>query len=170
MITKTKEYIHVRIGEIKFGEIDSILNATLGSCVGIAIVDKVNKKCGLAHCFLPEGSMKSPPDQPGKYVVDAIPYLFSKMKLMGRPKKEFDVYVAGGSNMMAQLKQKNVDHIGHLNKKKVLEILDEMRIPVKEMLNGDSFACKIFVDCDTLKVKMIRIKGAPSGSTRTRSK
>lgn len=165
-----KDNIPVRIGEIKFNVSDSILNATLGSCVGIAIVDHVNKTCGLAHCFLPEAMERphgktdtSPEAQPAKYVVDAIPFLFSKLKLENRPAKEFDVYVAGGGNMMAQLNQRNIDHIGQLNMKKVLNLLSDKGINVKEVLNGDSSACKIFIDCDSLEVKMIRIKGNKNG-------
>ncbi|MFG1486301.1 chemotaxis protein CheD [Halobacteriovorax sp. RZ-2] len=157
MNSRDREYIHVRIGEIKFGKKGAVLQATLGSCLGIAIIDRVNKRCGLAHCFLPAGEGKSPEAQPGKYVVDAIPYLLTKLNLESRLQDDFEIYLAGGGNMMAQLKQRNVDHIGKLNKAKALEILQEKKLTIRKILDGEELATKIIIDCDTLEIKMIRI-------------
>ncbi|POB13479.1 chemotaxis protein CheD [Halobacteriovorax sp. DA5] len=152
-----REYIHVRIGEIKFGKAGAILQATLGSCLGIAIIDKVKRTCGLAHCFLPQGEESSPEHQPGKYVVDAIPYLLDRLHLNERAETDFDIYLAGGGNMMAQLKQRNVDHIGKLNKAKALEVLKERNLPIRKIMDGEELASKIIIDCDSLEIKMIRI-------------
>ena len=74
-----------------------ILRAFLGSCVGVALVDKKNGIGGLLHILLPEPPAKAAVDEPEKYASTAMPVFLEAMYEQGAEKEELVAYVAGGS-------------------------------------------------------------------------
>ncbi|PWS15383.1 chemotaxis protein CheD, partial [Klebsiella pneumoniae] len=46
------EKIHVQIGQVKTGRAGQALNAILGSCIGLGLLDPARGVYGLAHCLL----------------------------------------------------------------------------------------------------------------------
>ena len=53
----------------------------LGSCIGLAIVDRTAGVAGLAHIVLPESNDQA--DQVGKFADTAVPGLVAKMRAAG---------------------------------------------------------------------------------------
>lgn len=74
-----------------------ILRAFLGSCVGVALVDKKNGVGGMLHILLPEPPAKAAVDEPEKYASTAMPVFLEALYDMGADKNELVAYVAGGS-------------------------------------------------------------------------
>lgn len=90
--------IHVQIGEVKIGREGQILNAILGSCIGLGFLYPQKGVFGLAHCLLSRA--KTETDEIGGRNVDQA--IYSLQSLMDVSKLDFrkiQVIVAGGSNM-----------------------------------------------------------------------
>ena len=151
----SRNQIHVKIGEVKTGGGTDILKATLGSCVGIAFLDRQSGRYGLAHCLLPDDPA-AVLTLSAKYVTHAIPALIELMKLKSEDLKRIEVYLAGGGNMMEQLNRRNPRHIGQLNFEMAEKILKKMGIEVAGSLKGGDQACSILVDCESGTVEMKR--------------
>lgn len=154
---KDKHDIHVKIGEIKTGRAGDILKATLGSCVGIAIIWKEKNIAGLAHCLLPQSPV--PLNEIGaKYVNQAVASLKALLKITPENVHEVCVFIAGGGNMMAQLTNKNTDHIGIQNIKAARENLKLSGFAYKELEVGGDEGRQMIVDCDSGTVSIIRFE------------
>ncbi len=74
-----------------------ILRAFLGSCVGVALVDKKNGVGGMLHILLPEPPAKAAVNEPEKYASTAMPVFLEALYDMGADKDELVAFVAGGS-------------------------------------------------------------------------
>ena len=68
---------HVWTGQLEVAEGDQVLTALLGSCVGIGMIWKSRGRCGLAHCFLPEGAGIG--NAAARYVSAAVPALLAAL-------------------------------------------------------------------------------------------
>ncbi len=53
---------------------DVLVSLGLGSCIGLALIDRRAGVCGLAHVVLPHGD-GAPGDTPGKWANTAVPAL-----------------------------------------------------------------------------------------------
>lgn len=90
--------LQVAMGEVKIGAQCELLQAILGSCVGIGFIWKRGGLCGLAHCLLPE----APAQVHGigaRYVSQAITSLLSLMGVRESDYADVQVVVAGGASM-----------------------------------------------------------------------
>lgn len=76
----------VGIGELGVvrGTDATIRTISLGSCVGIIVIDRVRSVTGLAHVVLPTGDVDSDGRKPAAYFADlAIPRLLAEMGKLG---------------------------------------------------------------------------------------
>lgn len=71
----------------------------LGSCLGIAVYDPVNKVAGLVHCLLPLSSAdpERAKGHPCMYVDTGLIFILQKLLTLGASKKSLIIKVAGGS-------------------------------------------------------------------------
>ena len=115
-----KEIIYVLTGEVKVGTVDEILKSSaIGSCVVVSAYNSKLQIGGLAHIMLP-GKAHEKTNYPNtRYAIDAIDDLISKMNLTGSERKNIEICVVGGANV---LKREN-DSIAHSNINSVVEIL-----------------------------------------------
>jgi len=69
----------------------------LGSCVGLALIDRLSGVAGMAHIVLPEsnGSDK----EPGKFADTAVPAMLAQMQKAGAVTRRLDAVLAGGARM-----------------------------------------------------------------------
>jgi chemotaxis protein CheD len=69
----------------------------LGSCIGLALIDRSSGVAGMAHIVLPEsnGSDK----EPGKFADLAVPALIAQMQRAGAVTRRLDAVLAGGARM-----------------------------------------------------------------------
>jgi chemotaxis protein CheD len=92
------------MGTVRMGEIEvsaesgeELVARGLGSCIGLALIDRSSGVAGMAHIVLPEASGTSA-YEPGKFADMAVPELISRMKLAGAVGR-LDAVLAGGAQM-----------------------------------------------------------------------
>jgi chemotaxis protein CheD len=105
----------------------------LGSCIGLAIVDRTARVAGLAHIVLPESNERS--DQVGKFADTAVPALLAKMRNAGAVERRLETAIAGGARMFEV--SGGLD-IGSRNEAAVRAALAKARITVKAARTGGS--------------------------------
>jgi chemotaxis protein CheD len=119
----------------------------LGSCIGLAIVDRTAGVAGLAHIVLPESNDWT--DQMGKFADTAVPELIAKMRRAGAVKRRFEAAIAGGARMFEM--SGGLD-IGSRNEEAVRGALAQARIPVKAAQTGGSIGRTLKITVDDLLV------------------
>jgi chemotaxis protein CheD len=89
----------VRMGEIKVSKRtgEELVARGLGSCIGLALIDRSSGVAGMAHIVLPEsnGSDK----EPGRFADLAVPALIAQMQKAGAVTRRLDAVLAGGARM-----------------------------------------------------------------------
>jgi chemotaxis protein CheD len=90
----------VRMGEIEVSSQtgEELVARGLGSCIGLAVIDRRSGIAGMAHIVLPESPSASDPE-PGKFANTAVPELISQMKRAGATVRRLDAVLAGGARM-----------------------------------------------------------------------
>jgi chemotaxis protein CheD len=99
--TLTATEIVVRMGEIAVSRApgDVLISVGLGSCIGLALVCRRVRACGLAHVMLPESAGRDAYDRPGKYADQAVPALLAGVGLLGARPATLDAILVGGAQM-----------------------------------------------------------------------
>lgn len=76
---------------------DELVARGLGSCIGVALVDRTAGVAGMAHVVLPESS--GPSAKAGRFADLAIPALVTRMQRAGAAICRVDAVIAGGARM-----------------------------------------------------------------------
>jgi len=99
--TLTATEVVVRMGEIAVSRApgDVLTSVGLGSCIGLALVCRRARACGLAHVMLPESAGRDLRDRPGKYADQAVPALLAGVGLLGARPATLDAILVGGAQM-----------------------------------------------------------------------
>jgi chemotaxis protein CheD len=89
----------VRMGEIEVSARagDELVARGLGSCIGLALIDRLAGVAGMAHIVLPEASETD--TAAGKFADTAIPELIAQMKRAGAVLRRVEAVLAGGARM-----------------------------------------------------------------------
>ncbi len=109
----------------------SRLRTLLGSCVGIALHDRIAKLGGLAHIVLPDS--RGDAANPGKFADTAIPALIEELDrcLQGKSRGRLTARIAGGACMFQTAGASGQAlNIGEMNIVAVERILGSLRIPI----------------------------------------
>jgi chemotaxis protein CheD len=69
----------------------------LGSCIGLALIDRLSGVAGLAHIVLPESAGAD--KEPGKFADLAVPALVAQMQKAGAVTRRLEAVLAGGARM-----------------------------------------------------------------------
>ncbi len=101
LATLSATEVVVRMGEIAVSRApgDVLVSVGLGSCIGLALVCRRGRACGLAHVMLPESGGREALDRPGKYADQAVPALLAGLALLGARPAALDAIVVGGAQM-----------------------------------------------------------------------
>jgi len=102
----------------------------LGSCVGVALYDKVNKVAGLAHAMLPDSTAFTNNSNRMKFVDTSIADLIVKMCLQGANKNQIKAKIAGGAQMFAHNSTNDSMRIGDRNVEATVNLLRKLGIPL----------------------------------------
>lgn len=78
---------------------DELVAIGLGSCIGLALVDRQAGVAGLAHVVLPESSGANGPA--AKFADTAVPELLSQLERAGAVKRRLQAVLIGGARMFA---------------------------------------------------------------------
>jgi chemotaxis protein CheD len=89
----------VRMGEIEVSTRtgDELVARGLGSCIGLALIDRLSGVAGMAHVVLPESNGSDP--EPGKFADLAVPALIGQMQKAGAGLRRLEAVLAGGARM-----------------------------------------------------------------------
>ncbi len=133
MAATEPKVIKVKMAGINFGKSPDMLDTLLGSCVGIAVWDRLTKQGGLAHVVLPDSRGVS--KLPGKFADTAVAELKTQLIRRGASPSRLTAKIAGGATMFGQRTERDV---GEKNHQAVLEQLRSNGIPlIAEDIGGD---------------------------------
>ncbi len=119
-----------RMGEYAVSrEADALLTALgLGSCIGLALLDRRTGVAGLAHIVLPTGNPAAD-DPPVKYAPAGVPFLIEQVVALGARRPRLEAVLVGGASMFATSPSSGLE-VGQRNEAAVREELGRARIPV----------------------------------------
>ncbi len=123
-----------------------LLQAFLGTCVGVAVFD--NKACvgGLSHLLLSEPVSSWSVDQPEKYATTGMPLFLKQLLDQGAKCENMQAVVAGGALVGPLTPQDMNLDIGGRTAEKVTEALHSEGISVVRSETGGFFTCCIELD------------------------
>lgn len=120
----------IGIAGVKVVHAPEKIRTVLGSCVGVALFDRVSKVGGLAHVMLPSSNLGH--GDPGKFADTAVDLLLEEAIKAGCDKKRVTAKISGGASMFGS----NVDNgIGEKNIRAVKERLSHhgVRLAAEEV-------------------------------------
>ena len=116
----------------------TIMTIGLGSCIGIALYDRILKVAGLSHIMLPDSTQFKNVTNPMKFADSAIPILIEKMQKQGCRKQNIVAKIAGGASMFNFSDKSIISDIGKRNSEAVKKALKDIGIPIiAEDTGGD---------------------------------
>lgn len=134
---------------------DELVALGLGSCIGLAIIDRSAGIAGLAHIVLPESGDRT--DQIGKFADTAVPELIARLRRAGAVERRLQAALVGGAQMFQM--SGGLD-IGSRNEYAVRAALAKARIRVRAAECGGSQGRTIKVDVGEGRVT-VRAAGEP---------
>jgi chemotaxis protein CheD len=119
----------VRMGELAASAVagDVLVSLGLGSCIGLALVDRGTRVAGQAHVVLPD-SGGSGAEQRLKFADRAVPELVDRVVAAGGRRPFLQAALVGGASMFAGAGE-GLD-VGQRNEAAVRDQLGTLRIPV----------------------------------------
>jgi putative nucleotidyltransferase with HDIG domain len=123
-----------------------ILQAFLGTCVGVAMYDDDQKVGGLFHILLPEPVCPGDTPVPEKYATTGMPLFLTALLEAGAKKETLRAAIAGGA-LVGPLKEMDLSlDIGGRNVDIVRQFLTREGIPVEKSETGGFFSCRLNLD------------------------
>jgi chemotaxis protein CheD len=151
----------VRMGELAVSDMSGhvLVSLGLGSCIGLALLDRRMGIAGLAHVVLPQ-SQGHADANPRKFADLAVPELISELEAIGAGRVRLEAVLVGGASMFAVATSSL--EVGQRNEAAVREQLANMRIPVKATATGGSKGRTIRVDVASSAVTVREAGGEDS--------
>lgn len=119
---------------------DGITTLGLGSCVGIAIRDPINKIGGLAHIMLPDSTaIRNGQQNIAKFADTGIVELVSQMEKLGAKKSRMVAKIAGGATMFNFQGTSTMGQVGNRNVEATKAKLQELNIPILAEDTGENY-------------------------------
>ena len=137
----------VRMGELAISDTpgDVLVSLGLGSCIGLALVDKRAGVAGLAHIVLPAASGTPKPETLNKFADHAVPALIDGMVERGASRVFLHAALVGGASMFAATGAKTLE-VGQRNATAVRELVAARRVTVVAEAVGGSRGRTVKVD------------------------
>jgi chemotaxis protein CheD len=135
----------VRMGELAVSRVPGhvLVSLGLGSCIGLALVDRKLGIAGLAHIVLPQSQAQAQ-ENPRKFADLAVPELLAELEELGARKLRLEAILVGGASMFA-VSAASLE-VGQRNEAAVRELLLKERIPVVAAATGGSKGRTVRVD------------------------
>jgi chemotaxis protein CheD len=136
LATAAMSDVVVRMSELAVSAVpgDELVSVGLGSCIGLALVCRRSRACGLAHVMLPESGGHAS-DHPAKYGDHAVPQLITRLDRLGASVTALDAILVGGAQMFADAPGMA---IGARNDAAIRAALVRARVPVVAAATGGS--------------------------------
>jgi putative nucleotidyltransferase with HDIG domain len=128
-----------------------ILEAYLGSCVGVTLVDRRAEVGGLLHLLLAEATGSNQHFNPENYATTGMPHFFNKLIDAGASKKRLEACFAGGA-LIGPVSDMDLSlDIGGRTTENVQLFLKEHKIPIIKTETGGYSGRKMSLDLFHLK-------------------
>ena len=126
----------VRMGELASSATsgDVLVSLGLGSCIGLALIDRRATVAGLAHVVLPAAEGRA--GEPGKFADTAVPTLLDAVVGLGARRTRVEAVLVGGASMFSF--EGHGLEVGQRNDTAVRDELKRLRIPVAASDTGGS--------------------------------
>jgi len=122
------------------------LEAYLGSCVGVTLVDRQANVGGLLHLLLAEATAMDMSFQPENYAITGMPHFLKKLIDAGASKERLEACVAGGA-LIGHLSDMDLSlDIGGRTAEVVQAYLEDHGIPIIESETGGYAGRKMSLD------------------------
>ena len=137
----------VRMGEYAFSGTagDVLVSLGLGSCIGLALLDRRAAVAGLAHVVLPAAEGRD--GAPGKFADTAVPVLLDAVLGLGGRRTRVEAVMVGGASMFSF--GGNGLEVGQRNEAAVREELAKLRVPVIASETGGAKGRTVRVHVET---------------------
>ena len=148
-----EEQLKVGIADYKIGkDPQKLVTLGLGSCVGIALYDKVKKIGGLSHIMLPDSTAFHKEVKPEKFADLAIVKMITELYGGTLQTRNLVAKIAGGASMFNFPDKKLSSDIGKRNVEAVEKVLSDLGIQVLGSHTGGSIGRTMIVDLSDFKV------------------
>jgi chemotaxis protein CheD len=141
----------VRMGELATSSVPGhvLVSLGLGSCIGLALLDRRMGIAGLAHIVLPQ-SQGHGHENPRRFADLAVPELVSELEGLGARRVRLEAVLVGGASMFAGSAAGL--EVGQRNEAAVRELLEGLGIPVVATATGGNRGRTVRVDVATAAV------------------
>ena len=134
---------------------DQLIAEGLGSCVGVALVDRQARVAALAHVMLPEApsswNLSGRPTFAARYADSAIPALINALERAGGKRGHARAYIAGGGQMFSGSIASTID-VPRRNVEAVKAALHTANVRIHGDNTGGSVSRSLFVNIDDMSV------------------
>jgi putative nucleotidyltransferase with HDIG domain len=138
-----------------------ILQAFLGTCVGVALHCKRTGLGGIIHLLLPEPVSTGQSGQPAKYATTGLPLLIQALLDAGAARETLSASLAGGA-LVGPLNQQDLDlDIGGRTVEAAKKILSAFGIQIAQSETGGFFTC-----CLNLDLRNGEVSIEPAGQSK----
>ena len=121
------EALYVNLAEIRVASSPSeLICLGLGSCIAVALYDPQIKMGGLAHVLLPDSSIASNQNKPGKFANTAVNELLKIMRAKGAKLENIQAKIFGGAEMFPGINGYDKKSIGECNTLAVIKELEDL--------------------------------------------
>ncbi|MBW1766922.1 MAG: HDOD domain-containing protein [Deltaproteobacteria bacterium] len=148
------------------GKQHEILEAYLGTCVGVAIFDSCSKVGGLIHLLLPEPTGVGEVWQPDGYATTGMPRFIQALCDAGASRGRLEAYVAGGALVGPICERDLALDIGGRTAEIVERILRQEGIPIRRTETGGFFTCRLILNSETWEVHIEPLDISPGTASR----
>ncbi len=159
---------HVASGEYYVAATTPLhLQAFLGTCVGVTVVDRRAGVGGLLHILLPEPTSRRGAATPGRYATTGIPSFVEALRALGAKNERMEAVVAGGA-LVGPVSEMDLSlDIGGRTAEVVTRLLAKEGIDIARTETGGFFTCSLALDLQTLETR-IEPAGIRAPETETR--
>ena len=131
----------------------------LGSCVAIALYDRVAQVGALAHILLPSRSLSRETSNPAKFPETIVPVMLSDMRNLGSlPSARVSAKLVGGASMFGQLVNNNGINVGERNVVAAREVLAAAGIPILAEDTGLDYGRSVYFHLADGRVEVRSLK------------
>lgn len=145
----TAAKLHVQIGEVKIGRSGQVLEAILGSCIGLGFLLPKRGVYGLAHSLLAKSDAQSKRGGGGRHVDQAIETLLEQMEVATDERRDLRVFLAGGANMTKPVGTDPSRLVGSVNADFARKTIREGRLRLVADETGGDHGRRVIIDCTT---------------------
>ena len=126
-----------------------ILEAYLGTCVGVAVYDPAAGIGGLVHLLLPEPTSNAVVSHPEKYASTGFPAFLRALYEAGASAENMKATVAGGA-LVGPIDDSDLKlDIGGRTTERVMQLIAAENIQVNQLETGGFFTCRLLLDMNT---------------------